>query len=486
MNNNDTIFLVFIVYLAGMIAIGAIASHQTRNLSDFILGGRRLGKWTTALSAGASDMSGWLLLGLPGYAYMAGLEALWIALGLFIGTWLNWQLVAPRLRVQSEQSHNAMTIPEYLESRFNDKTHLIRLVSAFFILLFFTFYTSSGLVAGGKLFETVFGLPYHMAVLTGTAAILIYTVTGGFLAVSWTDLIQALLMLLALACAALLALYQLEGVSVLLDKLQHANPALIQLFTTTDQQHLGWIAIVSLLGWGLGYFGQPHILVRFMAIQTAADIQQSKMIALSWTFLSLITAILIGLCGIILLPETLNSVESETVFIKTISLLFHPVPAGICLAAILAAIMSTADSQLLVAASAISEDMYKIIIKKEANETKRVLIGRMAVILIAVIASCLALQPDGKVLELVAYAWAGFGAAFGPVMILSLYWKRMSARAAMAGIVTGALTVIIWKQFTTGLFTIYELVPGFLFSLLAIALFTYCYPDKTGLKNETR
>lgn len=416
-------------------------------------------------------MSGWLLLGLPGYAYLAGFEAIWIAIGLFIGTCLNWYLVAPRLRVNTELLNNALTLPEYFENRFKDNSHLLRIISAVFILLFYMFYTSSGLVAGGKLFESVFGLPYEWAVLTGAVAILAYTTLGGFFAVSWTDLLQGLLMAFGLSYVAIISVYKLHGPDALLSSMSRQNPELINAFTLTSGEALGFIGIVSLLGWGLGYFGQPHILIRFMAINAPEKIPSARRIALSWTFISLISALIIGFSGSALLGNQLQSGDSEKVFIELLNLVLHPVPAGICLAAILAAIMSTADSQLLVASSALTEDIYKTINIRAADK-QLVLIGRLAVIFITICATTLALKPDNNVLELVAYAWAGFGATFGPVVLLSLFWRTMLTSSAIVGMISGGITVIVWKNIESSyrLFELYELVPAFIIATGCIVL----------------
>ncbi len=469
MADQTIIFITFAAYLVIMFAIGLIALRHTHNLSDYILGGRKLGSWTTAISAGASDMSGWLLLGLPGYAYLAGLEAIWIAIGLFIGTSINWYLVAPRLRSESESLNNAITIPEYLEHRFNDKSHGFRIIAAIFILVFYFFYTSSGLVAGGKLFESVFNIPYYWAVIIGALTILIYTALGGFLAVSWTDLIQGLLMALALSYVAIVSIYSIHGFDSLFNSMATINVELINPLSHASAEPLGVIGIVSLLGWGLGYFGQPHILVRFMAIQSTNKIPEARRIALSWTLLGLVCALLIGFAGIVLLDNSLQGSDSEKVFIELLHLLLHPLPAGICLAAILAAIMSTADSQLLVASSALTEDVYKII-NRQCTEKQLIMLGRSAVLLLTIGATILALKPENNVLDLVAYAWAGFGATFGPVILLSLFWKRLSRKAAIMGMLTGGLTVIAWKNVSSDywLFEMYELLPGFGFAVCAI------------------
>lgn len=439
-------------------------------MSDYILGGRSLGRWTTALSAGASDMSGWLLLGLPGYAYLAGFEAAWIALGLLIGTYLNWLLVAPRLRERSETLDNALTLPEYFENRFNDTRHILRLFSAFFILLFFLFYTSSGLVAGGKLFQSVFDIPYQWAVIAGALAILSYTAFGGFLAVCWTDLFQGLLMSLALIAVAVISISDLGGIQDTITAIHRKDPGLTSMFRTMDNNPISFLSIISLLGWGLGYFGQPHIIIRFMAIRNSSLITDARRIAVSWTALSLCSALVIGMTGIVYLDLPLAGPESEKVFMELTKVIFHPVVAGICMAAILAAIMSTADSQLLVASSAFTEDFYKIILKRKPEDKELVFVGRAAVIVIALIATILALSPDRKVLDLVSYAWAGFGATFGPVVLFSLFMENMTVKSAIAGILTGGITVIVWKLLSGGIFDLYELVPGFILSCIVIYL----------------
>jgi sodium/proline symporter len=466
--SESLIGLAFVIYLLVMLVIGVIAWTRTRNLADFVLGGRRLGSWVTALSASASDMSGWLLLGLPGYAYLAGLGAFWLAVGLLLGTWLNWRLVAARLRIASEEAGNALTLPQYLSNRFQDDSGLIRVVSALFVLLFFLFYTSSGLVAGGKLFEAVFGLPYLWAVGLGAMTIIVYTAFGGFLAVSWTDLFQGLLMAAALVAVAVMAWGLAGGGSGMGEALAARNPALLDLTTNSEGEPLGILAIVSLMAWGLGYFGQPHILARFMAVESVALIPRARYIAVSWVLLTLVAACLVGLAGIPLFDTPLE--DSEKVFIQLVDLLFHPVLAGICLAAILAAIMSTADSQLLVSSSAFTGDLYRVLLRKQASERELVVVGRLAVLGISIAAFLLAMDPRNRVLDLVAYAWAGFGAAFGPAVLLSLYWRGMNRWGALAGILTGGLTVVVWKPLEGGLFDLYEIVPGFLISAFFIWL----------------
>ncbi|KJY89451.1 proline:sodium symporter PutP [Vibrio neptunius] len=466
MENSFAITTTFIAYLILMLAIGVIAYQRTKNSTDYFLGGRSLGPWPAALSAGASDMSGWLLLGLPGYAYASGIEAFWLAGGLLVGTWLNWLISAKRLRTYSITT-DALTLPEFFSRRFNDNSKLIQVISAFFILLFFLFYTSSGLVAGGKLFETVFGLDYTTAVIIGTVCVVSYTLFGGFLAVSWTDLVQGLLMAAALMIVPIAAME--GGVGQLSADLTNINPQLLTLWNDTKGEPLSAIAIISLVAWGLGYFGQPHILARFKAARSNKDLTTARRIAVVWTALSMVGAMLVGLVGLIYVTNSGVSIDDgEKIFMLLVNSIFHPVVAGVLLAAILAAIMSTADSQLLVSSSALAEDFYKQLVKKDATSEEIVMVGRIAVVVISIVALILAMTPDSSVLGLVSYAWAGFGAAFGPALILSLYWSRMNRNGALAGIVIGGVTIVVWKQLTGGWFDVYEIVPGIIFSSIAI------------------
>jgi len=467
--NSFAITTTFIAYLIMMLAIGVIAYKRTSSSTDYFLGGRSLGPWPAALSAGASDMSGWLLLGLPGYAYAAGFEAFWLAGGLLVGTWANWLISAKRLRTYSITTES-LTLPEFLSRRFNDNSKLIQTISAFFILLFFLFYTSSGLVAGGKLFETVFGLDYTTAVIIGTVCVVSYTLFGGFLAVSWTDLVQGLLMSAALLIVPIAAMN--GGLGQLSTDLHNINPELLTLWNDAKGEPLSAIAIISLTAWGLGYFGQPHILARFKATRTNKDLATARRIAVVWTALSMVGAMLVGLVGLIYVTNSgaPKLDDGEKIFMLLVNAMFHPVIAGILLAAILAAIMSTADSQLLVSSSAMAEDLYKQVLKKDATSEEIVRVGRFAVIIISLIALFLAMTPDSSVLGLVSYAWAGFGAAFGPAIVLSLYWSRMNRNGALAGIVVGGVTIVLWKQFTGGWFDVYEIVPGIILSTISIVI----------------
>ncbi|TKB49821.1 sodium/proline symporter PutP [Ferrimonas sediminicola] len=447
--------ITFFGYLILLLVIGTLAYKATSTSSDYILGGRKMGPAVTALSVGASDMSGWLLLGLPGSVYLSGLGEMWIGIGLVIGAWLNWLIVAKRLRIYTFFTDDALTMPDFLEKRFHD-TGLLRLVSASITLLFFVFYTSSGMVGGAILFEKVFGLDYTTALMIGSAIIVSYTFVGGFFAVSWTDFVQGLLMLFALLLVPAMVF---GGNSVNLDTLP---PAMTQ--PIPDDATL--IGILSLLAWGLGYFGQPHILSRFMAIGEVKHLPLSRRIAMGWMLLSLAGALATGLAGAAFFHGT-PLANAETVFIELSRVLFNPWVAGILIAAILSAIMSTIDSQLLVCSSVVTEDFYKKWLRPEASEKEKVMVGRLTVLSVAVIATLIALNPESTVLELVSYAWAGFGASFGPVILLSLYWRGYSRFGAVATILVGAATVVLWKQAEGGVFDLYEILPGFLFATLA-------------------
>ncbi len=464
--NHFAVTGTFILYLIITLAVGYIAYKRTSSSSDYFLGGRSLGPFTAAISADASDMSGWLLMGLPGYAYVAGVQSLWLAGGLLIGKYLNWLICAKRLRTYSIVADDSLTLPEFLARRFGDRSKLLQAVSASFILLFFLFYTSSGLVAGGKLFESVFGFDYRIAVVVATVCVISYTLWGGFLAVAWTDVIQGLLMLAALLIVPIAAMS--GGVGDFTRALELKNPELLTLFHDVKGQPLSAVAIVSLLAWGLGYFGQPHILARFKATRSNAAIKTARRIAVSWAALSMAGAVLVGLVGIVYADNhAIRVADSEAIFMLLVNAIFHPVVAGVLLAAVLAAIMSTADSQLLVSAAALAEDFYRQAFRPKASSREIVMISRISVAVLAGVALVLAMNPDRSVLGLVSYAWAGFGAAFGPVLLLSLYWKRMNRNGALAGIAVGGLTVVVWKSMSGGLFELYEILPGFISATLA-------------------
>ncbi|MBB1363285.1 sodium/proline symporter PutP [Shewanella sp. SR44-4] len=451
------IIITFIGYLALMMGIGYWAYRKTDTVDDYILGGRKMGPAVTALSVGASDMSGWLLLGLPGAVYLSGLGEAWIGFGLVFGAWLNWLFVAKRLRIYTQVANNSLTLPDFFENRFNDSHGLLKLVSALTILIFFTFYASSGMVGGAILFEKVFGLDYNLALLIGSFIIVSYTFVGGFFAVSWTDFFQGCLMLIALLIVPI-AIFSQPDTQASFEQIDPAMLSFINENTTV-------IGLVSLLAWGLGYFGQPHILSRFMAIGSPKDLVLSRRIAMSWMLVSLVGALATGIAGsLYFAAEPLEN--SETVFIHLAHAAFNPWIGGLLIAAILSAIMSTIDSQLLVCSSVITEDFYLKWLRPQASSKELMLVGRIGVIAIALVAGVVALNPESSVLGLVSYAWAGFGAAFGPVVLLSLFWQGYSRNGAISTILVGALTVVVWKQLTGGIFELYEIVPGFIFAML--------------------
>jgi sodium/proline symporter len=464
MTINVPTLISIIIYLAGMLVIGIVAARMTNDLNDYVLGGRRLGAGVAALSAGASDMSGWLMLGLPGAMYIGGMSEIWLPIGLAVGAYLNWQFVAKPLRVYTEVSKDSITVPDFFENRFRDQSKILRVVSAIVILVFFTFYTSSSLVGGAILLENSFGMDYKLALWVGAAVILSYTLFGGFLAASWTDFIQGILMFLALIVAPIVAIFELGGWNETVQKIGAIDPSHLNVYSGATT-----IGVISLLAWGLGYFGQPHILVRFMGLKSTKDVPKARLIGMVWMILSLFGAVFVGFAGIAYFADSPLQ-NAETVFIMFSQVLFNPWVAGFLLAAILSAIMSTVDSQLLVSSSALANDFYKSLFRRNASKKEEMIVGRIAVLGIAIIAILLGYDPDSKVLELVSYAWAGFGAAFGPVIILSLFWKRMTKNGALAGIIVGAVTVIVWSSLKGGLFDLYELAPGFLLSSLAIII----------------
>ena len=466
MNVSTPTLITFVIYIAAMILIGFIAYRATKNFDDYILGGRSLGSFVTALSAGASDMSGWLLMGLPGAVFVAGLSESWIAIGLIAGAWLNWIFVAGRLRVHTEHNHNALTLPDYFSHRFEDTSRLLRIFSALVILVFFTIYCASGIVAGARLFESTFGMSYDTALWVGAAATIVYVFVGGFLAVSWTDTVQATLMIFALLITPIFVILSLGDMGTVMDTIAAQDPSNFDMF-----KGLSFIAIISLLGWGLGYFGQPHILVRFMAADSVKTIPNARRIGMAWMILTLAGAVTVGFLGIAYFadnPTLAGAVteNGERVFMELVKLMFNPWIAGIILSGVLAAVMSTLSAQLLVSSSALTQDFYKAFLRKGASQTELVWVGRGMVLLIALIAIGIASNPDSKVLGLVSYAWAGFGAAFGPVVLISLVWKRMTRNGALAGMLVGAVTVVVWKEFI-GL-GLYEIIPGFILASLAI------------------
>jgi len=465
------------LYFLAMIGIGLFAWRKSTDTSEgYLLAGRNLPPSVAALSAGASDMSGWLLLGLPGALYAAGLVEAWIGIGLFAGAVLNWFIVAPRLREQTERYGNALTIPEFLANRFPDKGVALRVVSALVIVVFFTVYTAAGLVGGGKLFETAFAglLPglgmsdYALGIWITAGIVLAYTMVGGFLAVSLTDFVQGIIMMLALVVMPLVVMFGSGG-----DAGGSLNEVPIDGFLSLTNG-LTLIGFISAVTWGLGYFGQPHIIVRFMAIDTVEKVAAARNIGLTWMGVSLLGAVGMGLAGRAYAERNGIVVDDpETIFIVLSELLFHPAITGFLFAALLAAIMSTISSQLLVSSSSLTEDFYRLFLRKQASEREAVNVGRICVALVALAAIALASDPDSQVLGLVANAWAGFGAAFGPLILLALTWRGMTGAGALAGLVTGALIVGLWiglgwNQSFLGGPGLYEIVPGFFGAWIAI------------------
>jgi sodium/proline symporter len=487
--------ITFALYLVAMLGIGIWAYYQTRDLSDYILGGRRLGSLVTALSASASDMSGWLLLGLPGAVYAGGLSEMWIGIGLVIGAYLNWRLTAPRLRIYTEAVNNAITLPDYFTERFEDKTNIIRIFSALVILVFFTVYVASGLTAGAKLFEATFQMDYHWALIVGALVIVSYTFFGGFLAVSWTDVVQGLLMVTALVLVPVVMYIELGGLAQVQAVVSTADAELLKTMASEASNNISRsdlfggksvseffvsLGFFSLMAWGFGYFGQPHLLARFMAARSLTQVHQARRIAMSWMVVSMLGALLVGYFSIAYFYGSesfeLLAHDQEKVFIVATQVLFNPWIAGFLLAAILAAIMSTIDSQLIVTSSAVTEDLYRVFFRTKASDQELVWMGRLSVLVVALTAVLIAMDKNAKVLSLVSNAWAGFGSAFGPVIIMSLMWRGMTRNGALAGMITGALTVILWvaiKPILGGwVAETYEMIPGVLLASLAIVIFS--------------
>lgn len=485
MERNVVILITFCLYLSVMLGIGIYFYFKTKNLEDYILGGRKLGKWVTSISAQASDMSGWLLMGLPGLAYLSGVSSAgWTAIGLAAGTYLNWKIVAKKLRVYTEKFDNSITLSSYFEHRFDDNKKVLSIISSVFILVFFTFYVASSFVSGGKLLNSVFSIDYQKAVLIGAVVIIAYTFLGGFLAVCWTDLIQGILMFIAIVILPLIVIFtHKDGITFDLAILSSEKEAIAQtgFLNIFSREGLGGAgatlfvvinAIISSVAWGLGYFGQPHILTRFMAISDPEEISRSRKIAMVWVVISLAGAIFIGMLGRSLTDDALLA-DPEHVFMQMVLQYTPTFMCGILLSAILAAVMSTADSQLLVTASAISEDFYHGMIRKNASQKELVWVSRMTIIVVAVIAYLLALDPNNSsVLALVAFAWAGFGATFSPVIVMSLFYKKTTKLAAILGMITGGVTAVVWEQLdkmtSLVIFDLYEIVPGFIFAVIVI------------------
>ena len=459
------------LYIVIMLMIGIYSYRKsTSNSEEFLIGGRKRGAFVTALSAGAADMSGWLLMGLPGAMYMMGLSGAWLPIGLTIGAFLNYVIVAPRLRVYTEVAKNAITLPVFFENRFHDKSQLLKLVSSVFILVFFTLYTSAGMVAGGRLFESSFGMDYNVGLWVTSLVVVFYTFIGGFLAVSLTDAVQGTIMVIALLLVPTVIVSQLGSVGEAVETIRLKDASYMDLWRGTTT-----ISIISMLAWGLGYFGQPHILVRFMAIDHVRDIKKTRHIGITWMIATVGGALLVGFFGIAYLQrfDTATMLQfdesqalAETIFIYLSNVLFHPFIGGFLLSAILAAVMSTISSQLLVTSSSMTEDIYRTFFSTHATPRNMLIMSRVSVLAVAVVAFLLALNPQESILGLVGNAWAGFGAAFGPLVILSLLWKRITAAGALSGMVVGGATVLLWVYVPHAYKDVYEIIPGFLLSFL--------------------
>lgn len=462
----------FVIYLGIMIYVGLRNASKNNSSADFFLGGRKVGPWVTALSAEASDSSAWLLMGLPGLCYLGGVqESIWTAVGLIVGTYLSWLFVAKPLRKCSITFGDSITIPEFLSNRFKDKSHILSIVSVIFIVLFFTIYTASGFVACAKLFNSVFGLNYHAGLAIGLVVILCYTITGGYTAVCTTDFLQGSLIFIAFIVSTLIVVFSIGGVGDSINVFKN-----FQELAGTELKAFDGMGIISALAWGLGYFGMPHIIVRFMGIRSNSEVGKARRIGIIWMIISYIGAILIGTLGTVYLKKfgiTLNSVSAETVFSETMKNMYPAFIAGIFLCAILAASMSTADSQLLAASSAVSQDIFKGLIKKNAEEKEVMIISRFTVFLIALIALLLSLNPNSSIFSLVSFAWSGFGGTFGPLILLSLYWKRTTAPGAIAGLICGGITDVVWHYIPASvakIFGLYEILPAFIVCLVVTVL----------------
>lgn len=472
------IFGTFVFYLGLLVAVSIYSADKSSTMAEYILGGRGLGKWSTALSAQASDMSGWLLMGLPGALYVGGLCEAWIAIGLGLGTYLNWKFVAYRLRIFSESLDNALTMPEFLSNRFHDNTNVLKTVTAVFITIFFLIYTASAIVAGAKLFSTVFDMPYFWALFIGWALILIFTFVGGFLAVCWTDAIQGSLMFVAMLVVPITMFVMLgANWSEIVPLLEGGGESYLKLSGSTEG--MDWKSVASNLAWGLGYFGMPHIIVRFMAIKDPKELKYSRWIGVFWVAVTLSMAICLGIIGRAFVAHynlPFTDADAESIFLVAIDYIFPSIIAGFLLAAVLSATMSTADSQLLVSASSIANDLVKPF-KPDITEKQLMLVSRGAVLGVALLALCIGIDPNNSIMDLVSDGWAGLGGAFSAVMLFALFWRKTSFKGAVTGIVVGGSTVILWLFFgdNTG---IYALLPGFILSALSIVVVSLIWPDK--------
>lgn len=474
MSDQLFIYIALGLYFAAMLLIGYLAFRRTTDHEDYMLGGRNLPPWVAALSAGASDMSGWLVMGLPGAIYVAGLIEAWIAVGLTIGAYLNWRLVAPRLRAYTEVSRNSITVPSFFENRLRDSSRLLRILAGAVVLVFFTLYISSGMVAGGVFFESSFNSDYLVGMIVVAGVTLLYTLFGGFLGASFTDVVQGIMMVIALIVVPVAALITIGGFDAMGASLDDLAPDHLSLTGGAALTGGTILAIVSALAWGLGYFGQPHIIVRFMALRSPREAKTARRIGMSWMIISLIGAVFSGLVGIAYMADQgIDLGNPETVVLVMSQTLLHPFVAGLVLAAVLAAIMSTISSQLIVCSSALVEDLYRVLKKTPPDPKRMVLLGRLAVLGVGIIAALLAIVPNDTILGLVSFAWAGFGAAFGPVVLLSLFWRKLTNWGALAGMAVGAAGVFFFDAVWVDM---YELLPAFICALIVavvVSLLTY-------------
>ena len=480
------IVTVFVLYSLLMLYIGFYFYKKNKSSDDYFIGNKGMGPVISALSAGASDMSGWLMLGLPGAILAYGLGQTYIAIGLSIGALLNWLYMAGRLRSYTGLHDNCITIPDYFQTRFDDDAHILRIICAIVILVFFTVYISSGLVAGAKLFESLFDIRYHNALLTGTTLIMLYTFFGGYKAVCWTDLIQGILMMLALVVVPLVMISQIGGFGETVKIVQEVGAASGKDYLSMSK-NLGIISIISSMAWGLGYFGQPHILVRFISIRSVADVKAATTVGIGWMVISLFGAVMIGFIGIAYLQKfSLDLKDPERIFIVMSQLLFNPWISGLLLSAILAAIMSTASSQLLVSSSTLAEDFYRKIFRRDAPQETVLRISRLSVLAVAAVAFFISADQNSKVLSIVAYAWAGFGASFGAVMLVSLFWDGVSRLGAILGMSAGAISVVVWENLPSkeGVFGLYSILPGFAAAILCLLLGSLISPATANMKRK--
>ncbi|WP_175987124.1 sodium/proline symporter PutP [Microbacterium tenebrionis] len=482
MSDQIFIFIALGLYFAAMLLIGYLAFRRTTDHEDYMLGGRNLPPWVAALSAGASDMSGWLVMGLPGAIFLSGLIEAWIAVGLTIGAYLNWLLVAPRLRAYTQVSRNSITVPSFFENRLRDSSRLLRILAGIVILVFFTLYISSGMVAGGVFFESSFNSDYLLGMGLVAGVTLLYTLFGGFLGASFTDVVQGLMMVIALIVVPVAAVIAVGGFGEVGAYIDELAPDHVSLIGGTALTGGTILAIVSALAWGLGYFGQPHIIVRFMALRSPREAKSARRIGMTWMIISLIGAVFSGLVGIAYMAQQgIDLSNPETVVLVMSQTLLHPFVAGLVLAAVLAAIMSTISSQLIVASSALVEDLFKVV-RKDPSPKLLVTLGRLTVLGVGIIAALLAIVPNDTILGLVSFAWAGFGAAFGPIILLSLFWRKLTNWGALAGMFVGAAGVFFWKAVWPQM---YELLPGFVCALLvAVVVSLLTYREGSERQNE--